>query len=198
MAISAVSYDIFPTSWGWVGIAFTPRGVRRLVLPRPERAAAARELGLPPGAILTSWEELRRGILAFFQGTGPSPIMPVDLPGVTAFTRRVLSATRRIPVGTTITYGELARRVGSPQGCRAVGQVMARNPVPLVIPCHRVVATAGPGGYAGGREMKARLLALESRAWPGGDEQILSSASASTLTPALDPRMNARCSCRRL
>ena len=90
--------------------------------------------------------------------------MSVDLAGLPGFTRRVLGAARAIPAGTTITYGELARRAGSPRACRATGQAMARNPVPLVIPCHRVVAASGRGGYAGGPAMKARLLALESRA----------------------------------
>jgi methylated-DNA-[protein]-cysteine S-methyltransferase len=94
---------------------------------------------------------------------GPCPSVPVDLAGVAGFTRRVLDAARAIPAGTTVTYGELARRAGSPRACRAAGQVMARNPIPLVIPCHRVVAAVGPGGYAGGLAMKARLLALESR-----------------------------------
>ncbi|MHB8836645.1 MAG: methylated-DNA--[protein]-cysteine S-methyltransferase [Candidatus Methylomirabilia bacterium] len=157
-----VSYDLFRTSWGWVGVAFTSRGVRRLVLPRPDRAAGARELGLPPGAVLTPWES-RGELLAFFKGEGACPKATVDLAGVPGFTRRVLDAARTIPPGTAITYGELARRAGSPRACRAAGQVMARNPVPLVIPCHRVVAAGGPGGYAGGPAMKARLLALESR-----------------------------------
>lgn len=155
--------DLFETPWGWVGISFTPRGLRRLVLPRPDRAAVAGELGLPPGAVLTPWVVVRRGVLAFFNGEGPCPKVPVDLAGVSDFTRRVLDAARTITPGTTITYGELAHRAGSPWACRAAGQVMARNPIPLVIPCHRVVAAGGPGGYVGGLVMKARLLALESR-----------------------------------
>jgi methylated-DNA-[protein]-cysteine S-methyltransferase len=159
-----LSHDIFRTPWGWVGVAFTPRGLRRLVLPRPARAAVAGELGLPPGAVITPWEALRRGLPAFLRGRGPCPTVPVDLEGLGAFTRRVLQVARAIVPGTTISYGELARRSGSPRASRAAGQVMARNPVPLVIPCHRVVAAAGPGGYAGGLAMKARLLALEARA----------------------------------
>jgi len=158
-----LSHDLFRTPWGWVGVVFTPLGLRRLILPRPDRAAVAGKLGLIPGAALVRWEALRSGLLAFFRGEGPCLDVPVDLPGVEDFTRRVLGAARAIAPGTTITYGELARRAGSPRACRAAGQVMARNPVPLVIPCHRVVAVAGLGGYAGGRAMKFRLLALESR-----------------------------------
>ena len=163
MLISALSYDLFRTPWGWVGVAFTSRGLRRLVLPRPDRAEAARELGLPPGAPTLARPELRRGIRDFFAGRGACPDVPIDLSGVRGFTRRVLEAARAIPPGATLTYGELARRAGSPRAARAVGQVMARNPIPLVIPCHRVVAAAGPGGYAGGLALKARLLALEAR-----------------------------------
>lgn len=162
-----LSRDLFATPWGWVGIAFTPRGLRRLVLPRADRAAAAAQLGITPGSALTPWPAFRWGVLAYLQGRGGCPSVPADLSGLTGFTRRVLGAARTIPPGTTISYGELARRAGSPRACRAVGQVMARNPVPLVIPCHRVVAAAGPGGYAGGTAMKARLLALESRAGRG-------------------------------
>ena len=156
-------HDLFRTPWGWVGIAFTPRGLRRLVLPRSDRAVVVGELGLPPGAVLTPRESFRSGLSAYFRGRGSCPNVPVDLAGLEGFTRRILNAARAIHPGTTITYGELARRAGNPRACRAAGQVMARNPIPLVIPCHRVVAAGGPGGYAGGLAMKARLLALESR-----------------------------------
>jgi len=163
MDFSHTEYDLFNTPWGWLGVAFTPRGLRRLVLPRADSAAVAGELGLSSGAVFTPLQELRNMFSAFFQGRGPCPNMPVDLAGLAGFTRRVLGATRTIPPGKTITYGELARRAGSPRACRAAGQVMARNPIPLVIPCHRVLAAAGPGGYAGGLELKARILALESK-----------------------------------
>jgi methylated-DNA-[protein]-cysteine S-methyltransferase len=156
-----LGHDLFRTSWGWVGVAFTPRGLRRLVLPMPDRAAVAGELGLSPGSVLTPWAG-RRGLVAFLDGQGPCLQVPVDLAGFSGFTRRVLDATRNIPPGTTVTYGELARRAGKPRAYRAAGQVMARNPVPLVIPCHRVVAAGGPGEYAGGVAMKLRLLALEA------------------------------------
>ncbi len=158
-----LSYDLFRTPWGWVGVVFTPRGLRRLVLPRPDRATVARELGVSPGAALRPREAFRNGLVGFLRGSGECPDVPVDLAGVTGFTRRALAAARGIPSGATITYGELARRAGSPRAARAAGQVMARNAVPLVIPCHRVVAATGLGGYAGGLAMKARLLALESR-----------------------------------
>ena len=158
----SLSYDLFNTSWGWVGAAYTARGLRRLVLPQPGRGAAAGALGLPPGAAVTPWEELRSRVRSYFGGTGSCAAVPTDLTAVAGFTRRVLEAARGIPAGTTITYGELARRAGSPRAGRAAGQVMARNQAPLVVPCHRVVGVRGLGGFAGGLTLKARLLALES------------------------------------
>lgn len=166
-----LSYDLFRTSWGWVGLAFTKRGLRRLVLPRTDRAAAAAELGLPTGAVLAPRRAIRREVQAFFGGRGGCPCVRVDLGQVTGFKRRVLAVASAIPPGTTMTYGEVARRAGSPRACRAAGQALARNPVPLAIPCHRVVSAAGPGGYAGGARMKARLLALESRTRRSGRTQ---------------------------
>ena len=87
---------------------------------------------------------------------------PVDLGGLTAFRRRVLMALRKITRGKTISYGALAERVGSPGAARAVGSACANNPVPLWVPCHRVLAGGGKlGGFSGGLDVKRALLALE-------------------------------------
>lgn len=85
----------------------------------------------------------------------------VSLDGLTNFQRTVLEAIRKIPAGKTMSYGEAARMVGRPGAARAVGNVMAANPIPLVVPCHRVVASNGLGGYSGGLEVKRKLLKLE-------------------------------------
>lgn len=86
----------------------------------------------------------------------------VDLNDRTAFQRQVLQAIRDVPYGDTVTYGELAERIGKPNATHAVAQACGSNPVPIVIPCHRVVAKNGLGGYSdGGPPVKARLLALE-------------------------------------
>jgi len=87
----------------------------------------------------------------------------VDLSGLPDFSRRVLERTRRIPFGETLTYGQLAAECGNVKACRAVGMVMARNPLPLVIPCHRVLAGDGSlGGFSGGLDLKRKLLAHEA------------------------------------
>jgi methylated-DNA-[protein]-cysteine S-methyltransferase len=86
--------------------------------------------------------------------------VPMQLDG-TAFQKEVWAELSRIPYGETISYGELARRVGRPKGARAVGQANGRNPIPILVPCHRVLAGNGIGGYGGGLPMKRSLLALE-------------------------------------
>lgn len=88
----------------------------------------------------------------------------VDLGGVGHFVRKVCEAARQIPVGQTVTYAELAAALGEPGAARAVGRALGKNPIPLIIPCHRVLAAHGkPGGFSayGGRATKARLLAIE-------------------------------------
>jgi methylated-DNA-[protein]-cysteine S-methyltransferase len=86
--------------------------------------------------------------------------IPMELHG-TSFQKQVWTELSKIPYGTTISYGGLARRVGRPKGPRAVGQANGRNPIPIIVPCHRVVAGNGLGGYGGGLPMKRSLLAVE-------------------------------------
>jgi methylated-DNA-[protein]-cysteine S-methyltransferase len=90
-----------------------------------------------------------------------SPYSP-DFTGMTPFRKKVMQELRKVPAGSTVTYGELASTAGSPGAARAVGNVMATNPVPLFVPCHRVVATSGLGGFSSGLDAKRALLELES------------------------------------
>ncbi|HEX7897287.1 MAG TPA: methylated-DNA--[protein]-cysteine S-methyltransferase [Planctomycetota bacterium] len=106
---------------------------------------------------------VRRWLKAWFAGADPKP--PIALEG-TPFTRKIYEVVRRIPRGRVKTYGEVADAAGRPGAARAVGSAMAKNPVCLFIPCHRVVGSDGLGGYSGegGIELKKRLLALEEKA----------------------------------
>ncbi len=92
---------------------------------------------------------------------GKSPALMLR-PGGTAFQQRVWEALRMVPAGKTATYGELAARAGSPRAARAVGQACARNPIPVLIPCHRAVGASGPGGWSGLAGAKEWLLAHEA------------------------------------
>ena len=137
-------------------------------------------LGFIGGAVLSALYNLiagrppiRGSLVQVYNGhllQDPAPLsdfavnVPVALDAKTEFRRRVLQQCRRIPYGDTLTYAELAVAAGSPRACRAVGNIMARNRIPLVIPCHRVVGSHGSlGGYSApsGLPMKQRLLRLE-------------------------------------
>lgn len=106
--------------------------------------------------------EAARQLAEHFDGQRTDFDLPLAPPG-TAFQQRVWDELRRIPYGTTTTYGELAQRLGDPRCVRAVGLANGRNPIAVVVPCHRVIGSDGKlRGYAGGIERKQRLLALES------------------------------------
>lgn len=99
---------------------------------------------------------------AFFRGERTDlRDIPVDLGEATAFERAVYAATRRIPFGKVATYGQVAKAIGKPNAQRAVGQALGRNPIAIVIPCHRVVASNGLGGFTGGLHWKKKLLRFE-------------------------------------
>ena len=136
-------------------------GVTRLTLD-------AGELPDPEGARRDdqALEEVCEQLLAYLAGRRRSFSLPLA-PGGSEFQRQVWSALQRIPYGETCTYGELARRLGREGAARAIGAANGANPLPLLIPCHRVVAAGGLGGYSGGLELKRRLLALEHQASAG-------------------------------
>lgn len=103
---------------------------------------------------------------AYFAGRGKRFTVPLDLHGHTAFRQTIWRALAEVPPGETVTYGELAARAGRPLGARAAGQACGANPVPIVVPCHRVLAARGCiGGFGGGLERKRLLLRLEGIAW---------------------------------
>lgn len=104
---------------------------------------------------------LAERIIAYVEGRGQRPEVQLDLSGFTDFQRKVLAVVQEIPRGETLTYGEVAMLAGYPGAARAVGQVMASNPFIILVPCHRVVARNGLGGFGWGLEAKRRLLEAE-------------------------------------
>lgn len=109
----------------------------------------------------SGFAEVRRQLEAYFAGELTDFELPLA-PRTTPFQGRVLAELRKVPYGTTVSYGELARRVGNPKASRAVGLANGRNPIPIVIPCHRVIGANGNlTGYGGGLPVKRQLLALE-------------------------------------
>ena len=162
-------YEILPTNLGWVGVLATRKGIRRLTLPQPSPQQAAE--GLSPTTESAAFdparfEELQERLERLFSGDPVSFGETLDLEDSPPFFRRAWQTCRTIPRGDTRSYAWLAAQAGSPRAVRAAGQAMARNPVSIIIPCHRVIASDGAlCGYGGGLELKQRLLELE-RATP--------------------------------
>ena len=159
-------YTAFETELGWVGLVASTRGLQRVVLPQATRSMALQlAMNGMRGAVADplSFGDLPERMRRYFEGQGVAFDDRLDVGHATAFLRAVWEATRGIPRGETRSYSWVAGRVGRPRASRAVGQAMARNPVPIVVPCHRVVNNdGGLGGFGGGLEMKRRLLELEA------------------------------------
>ena len=144
---------VFDTPVGPMALEGTEEGLTALYLPNCPMEPAGKE-----NPLLTRG---RKELLEYFEGKRQTFDLPLNPQG-TPFQRKVWSALSDIPYGQAITYGELARRVGCPKGSRAVGQANHRNPLPILLPCHRVVGTGGTlTGYGGGLELKEWLLRLE-------------------------------------
>jgi len=163
---------LFPTNLGWMALACRGQQISRLTIGHPSAAAAAAslEIDMPtierhklPEFVATLVDRLERyasGEAVRFDD------VPVDLAHLSPFQAKVVRACRRIARGRTRTYGELAAAAGSPGAARAVGSVMAKNRLPIIVPCHRVVGAGGSlGGFSAptGLDLKRRMLAIEGR-----------------------------------
>lgn len=161
-----VAYASADSPFGQVLLAATERGVVHLNLPAydPAEFLARISTEVSP-AILESPRRLdraRRELEAYFEGKLKRFTVPLDWQLVHGFQERVLRATYAIPYGETLSYGEVAAEAGNPRAFRAAGTALGRNPLPLIVPCHRVLRAGGdPGNYGGGPEMKKALLRLE-------------------------------------
>jgi methylated-DNA-[protein]-cysteine S-methyltransferase len=157
-----VAYDTVDSPIGELLVAATPRGLWRICFDTDD--AAERLAGKRGVRVLRSprgVDAVRRQLDEYFEGRRTSFELELDLE-VPDFHRRVLDELARVPYGETTTYGTLAKLVDRPAAARAVGTVMHRNPLPIVLPCHRVVGANGSlVGYAGGLDVKRRLLSLE-------------------------------------
>lgn len=171
MGDSALCYTIFATAAGVCGIAWNDVGIIRFLLPERNAEAVERHFRrrLPDARTAAPPPEVTEVIAAverYFAGE-PTDFSAValDLAGADVFFEQVYQAVRRIGWGQTTTYGAIAKELGAgPEAARDVGQAMAKNPVPLIIPCHRVLAAGGKlGGFSapGGAAAKTRMLELE-------------------------------------
>ncbi len=159
------SYDVIESELGPLLAAVTDRGLARISFdPEPDaqldelaRLAGPRVLRAP-----RALDEARRELDDYFAGRRTAFDLELDLRGLPDFTLRVLGELARVPYGQTATYRDLAERAGNARASRAVGMVMNRNRIPIVLPCHRIVGSTGElVGYGGGIERKEKLLRLE-------------------------------------
>jgi methylated-DNA-[protein]-cysteine S-methyltransferase len=176
--MTANGFALFDTAIGRCGIAWGTGGISGVQLPEAgEQDTRTRMLHRFPAAGETAPPPEVRGaigqIVALLRGEASNlSTVRLDMDQVPAFHRRVYEVARTIPPGMTLSYGDIARRVGAPGAARAVGQALGRNPFPIVVPCHRVLAAGGKiGGFSaqGGVATKRRMLAIEG-AQPDGDE----------------------------
>ena len=160
-----VSYDFTDSPVGELLVAATERGLCRISFdPEPEAELAwlAQAYGLRVLRSPRPLEEPRRELDEYFEGRRSEFDLAVDLAALPSFQQLVLAELQRVPYGATATYGGLAKRIGKPRAARAVGGALNKNPVPIVVPCHRIVGSSGSlVGYAGGLQRKQQLLALE-------------------------------------
>lgn len=166
----AVAYEDHETPVGTLRIAATDAGVVRVVLPAedPDEAVArlaariSARIVRAPAAVVT---DARRELDEYFAGERRCFAVPLDWALTRDFRREVLRATARVPYGGTASYAQVAADAGSPRAVRAAGTALATNPLPIVVPCHRVVRSDGAlGRYLGGVEMKSELLRIEGAA----------------------------------
>ena len=161
-----IKYAVFTTSMGWVGVSGSDKGLLCIALPQRSAQQARRLLGEGLNCAVRSGDcfgDLIGRLQTYFDGGKATFSDELDLSRATPFQRRVWEAARLIPYGETRSYAWVAQQVGKSGAARAAGQALAKNPLPVIIPCHRVIASDGKlGGFSDGVEMKRQLLHLEA------------------------------------
>jgi methylated-DNA-[protein]-cysteine S-methyltransferase len=168
--MTASGFTLFETAIGSCAIAWGERGILGVGLPERDANATRARMqrrfaGAPEGAPPVDVKRAIDGIVALLRGEARDLTgIVLDMERVPAFERSVYDAARTIPPGATTSYGEIAKRIGEPGEAREVGQALGRNPFPIIVPCHRVLAAGGKtGGFSakGGVATKFKMLAIE-------------------------------------
>ncbi|MFC5585517.1 methylated-DNA--[protein]-cysteine S-methyltransferase [Nitratireductor kimnyeongensis] len=174
------AYLVFETAFGFCGAGWSACGLTRFILPTPDAGSVERLLkqrrpeckAAAAAGVMTS---LVAAAERYFDGTREDfSEFPLDLSGISPFHRTLYTAMRKLSYGETTTYGALCESVGFPKATRETGAAMGKNPIPLIIPCHRVLAAGGRiGGFSahGGITTKQKMLALENARSPNADEK---------------------------
>lgn len=163
-----LAHDVLETSWGWIAVMGSSKGIVSGTLPETReedaltRMKGVKKFGMPK-RVVGKFAHYFSQVNDYFSGTLREWDIPLDLGWSPNFFGRIWEVCRTIPYGETRNYRWLAERAGNNLAVRAAGQAMARNPIPLVIPCHRVIdSSGGLHGFGGGLPLKRRLLDLEA------------------------------------
>jgi methylated-DNA-[protein]-cysteine S-methyltransferase len=161
-------YSAFDTAAGWIALAGSPTGLCRVVLPVRSRDEAVSRLGSDISRAKehrVCFRDAVDQLTRYFDNQEVNFNIALDFDGATGFQQKVWQAARLIPYGETRSYGWIARQIDKPQASRAVGQALGKNPLPVIVPCHRVLSSSGGlGGFTGGLDMKRFLLGIEGKA----------------------------------
>jgi len=162
-------FTVFRTKWGYFALAGTEAaGISAAVLPTKHKKEAEKQIRKRTDTRIADespFSVLKRRILDYFEGKRADfSDVPVDLHSLSRFEQKVLSTARKIKFGQTISYCELAEWAGHPRAARAVGNALSKNPVPLIIPCHRIIRSDGtPGKFSSGSKLKKKLIEHEKK-----------------------------------
>jgi len=166
---NVLHFTVFETPLGWMGLVSSEDGLREVILPIRSRRAVLDRIAdcgcVPENQDSNGLGNLANSFGRYFRGEKVEFSNKIDIAGGTDFDRKVWKIVQKIPRGQTRSYGWIARQVGLPKAARAVGNAVGKNPVPIIIPCHRVIRGDGTlGGFGGGIETKKFLLRLEKAA----------------------------------
>jgi methylated-DNA-[protein]-cysteine S-methyltransferase len=166
MSLDRIFFTIFKTKPGWIGLLSNNIGLLKTTLPKDSKDEAEDELRCRSQAIYSEeiFKEIIAQINSYFEGKRVDFTARLDISQATVFEQAVWQATRRVSYGETSSYLKIAGEIRKPLAARAVGQALGRNPIPIIIPCHRILNNNGRlGGFGGGLEMKKYLLDLEAK-----------------------------------
>lgn len=165
-SVDRTAFVLFDTSLGWMGVVRSPKGLKMVVLPQKSKEAVFHQVEncgrVAEVKSVSMFGDLPHRLRRYLEGGIVDFPDKLDLVEATRFQQDVWHLVRTIPYGETRSYGWVAKRLGLPKAARAVGQALGRNPVPIVVPCHRVIRSEGSlGGFGGGVEVKEFLICLE-------------------------------------
>ena len=160
-----LKFGIFETNMGWMGIAGTSTGIRKVIFPTQNKESVVEAIanGCEEISEEPCFSEIKDNFIRYFKGQRVDFSFPLDLDGYTDFQKSVWNVTKSIPYGQLRNYGWVASQMGNPKAVRAVGQALGKNPIPIIIPCHRVIGSDGSlHGFTGGLHWKQKLIELEN------------------------------------